>query len=161
MKIKSVGAYWMHIPIPPERQHVSDFERTLSFDGTIVRIKTECGTTGWGEAKAQVRALTDIPIASGESEFTRHDFRDLAVLEAVDIMQPDLAICGGITEAMRISAVASAFIPEAGAASLGRGAGLCRRAACRRRFPGRVHRRIFLGRQPAAARPRRGEFPGA
>jgi L-alanine-DL-glutamate epimerase-like enolase superfamily enzyme len=30
------------------------------------------------------------------------------MLGAVDIMQPDLAICGGITEAMRISALASA-----------------------------------------------------
>jgi L-alanine-DL-glutamate epimerase-like enolase superfamily enzyme len=59
--------------------------------------------------QAQVRTASDIPIASGESEFTRHDFRDLAVLGAVDIMQPDLAICGGITEAMRISAIASAF----------------------------------------------------
>jgi L-alanine-DL-glutamate epimerase-like enolase superfamily enzyme len=275
MKIKSVEARWVHIPIPPERQHTSDFGRTLSFDGTVVRIDTECGLTGWGEAKAQVggmaqnqalttmineeygplllgrrgitvsaisgvdcalwdilgkslgvpvwrllggrragkmpayasggwagpdrigeellgyvarggfgavkmrvgiidggprhsarrvhaarealgpevglmcdahgtlsvaeakrfcrlvedcnvawfeetvtaddkrgqaevRAATDIPIASGESEFTRHDFRDLAMLGAVDIMQPDLAICGGITEAMRISALASA-----------------------------------------------------
>ncbi len=308
MKIKSVEAYWVHIPIPPERQHTSDFGRTLSFDGTIVRIDTECGITGWGEAKSQVggmaqnqalttlideefgpllkgedprditrlwetlysgsrghyalregrvfpvlgrrgitisaisgvdcalwdilgkslgvpvwrllggrrsekmpayasggwagpdkigdelmgyvkrggfgavkmrvgiidgdprasarrvhaarealgpdiglmcdahgtlsvaeakrfcrlvedcnltwfeepvtaddkagcaevRRSTDIPIAAGESEFTRHDFRDLAVLGAVDIMQPDLAICGGITEAMRISGLASA-----------------------------------------------------
>jgi L-alanine-DL-glutamate epimerase-like enolase superfamily enzyme len=58
---------------------------------------------------AEVRRSTDIPISAGESEFTRHDFRDLAVLGAVDIMQPDLAICGGITEAMRISAIASAF----------------------------------------------------
>src|SRR5205823_9311843 len=58
--------------------------------------------------EAEGRAMTDIPIASGESEFTRHDFRDLAMLGAVDIMQPDLAICGGITEAMRISALASA-----------------------------------------------------
>jgi len=308
MKIKSVEARWVHIPIPPERQHVSDFGKTLSFDGTIVRIETACGITGWGEAKAQVggmaqnqalttmindefgpllkgedprditrlwevlysgtrghyalshgrvfpvlgrrgitvsaisgvdcalwdilakslgvpvwrllggrrgeqmpayasggwagpdkigdelmgyvkrggfgavkmrvgiidgdprasahrvhaarealgpdiglmcdahgtlsvaeakrfcrlveddniawfeepvtaddkagcaevRRATDIPIAAGESEFTRHDFRDLAALGAVDIMQPDLAICGGITEAMRISAIASA-----------------------------------------------------
>jgi L-alanine-DL-glutamate epimerase-like enolase superfamily enzyme len=58
--------------------------------------------------QAEVRAATDISIASGESEFTRHDFRELAMLGAVDIMQPDLAICGGITEAMRISALASA-----------------------------------------------------
>jgi len=34
MKIKSVEAFWVHIPIPPERQHTSDFGRTLSFDGT-------------------------------------------------------------------------------------------------------------------------------
>jgi len=57
---------------------------------------------------AAVRTASDIPIAAGESEFTRHDFRDLATLGAVDIFQPDLAICGGITEAMRISALASA-----------------------------------------------------
>lgn len=59
--------------------------------------------------QAEVRASTDIPIASGESEFTRFDFRDLITLGAVDILQPDLAIMGGLTEAMRIAAMASAF----------------------------------------------------
>ncbi|HRO60368.1 MAG TPA: mandelate racemase/muconate lactonizing enzyme family protein [Burkholderiaceae bacterium] len=58
---------------------------------------------------AEVRAATAIPIAAGESEFNRFDFRDLAELRAADIFQPDLAICGGITEAMRIGAIASAF----------------------------------------------------
>lgn len=58
---------------------------------------------------AQVRANTAIPIAAGESEFNRFDFRDLAELRAADIFQPDLAICGGITEAMRIGAIASAY----------------------------------------------------
>src|SRR5438874_9943255 len=57
MKIKSVQAFWVHIPIRHERQHVSDFGRTLSFDGTLVRIDTECGLTGWGEAKAQVGGM--------------------------------------------------------------------------------------------------------
>src|ERR1051325_1285232 len=57
MKIKSVQAYWVHIPIPHDRQHVSDYGRTLSFDGTIVRIETKCGLTGWGEAKAQVGGM--------------------------------------------------------------------------------------------------------
>ena len=56
---------------------------------------------------AEVRANTDIPIAAGESIFTRFDFRDLALARAVDIFQPDLAICGGITEAMRIAALAA------------------------------------------------------
>ena len=58
---------------------------------------------------AAVRAATDIPIAAGESEFTRFDFRELAERAAVDVFQPDLAICGGITEAMRIAAIASAY----------------------------------------------------
>jgi len=58
---------------------------------------------------AEVRASTAIPIAAGESEFTRFDFRDLADLRAVDIFQPDLAICGGITEGMRIAALAEAY----------------------------------------------------
>src|SRR5438094_6107959 len=57
MKIKSVKASWVHIPIPHERQHTSDFGRTLSFDGTLVRIDTACGITGWGEAKAQVGGM--------------------------------------------------------------------------------------------------------
>jgi len=58
---------------------------------------------------AEVRAATDIPISAGESEFTRFDFLELARLGAVDIFQPDLAICGGITEGMRIAALAEAF----------------------------------------------------
>jgi L-alanine-DL-glutamate epimerase-like enolase superfamily enzyme len=56
----------------------------------------------------EIRASTDIPIATGENEATRFAFRDLADLRAADIFQPDLAICGGITEAMRIAAIASA-----------------------------------------------------
>jgi L-alanine-DL-glutamate epimerase-like enolase superfamily enzyme len=58
---------------------------------------------------AEVRAATCIPIAAGESEATRFDFRDLAVLRAVDIFQPDPAFCGGITETMRIAALAASF----------------------------------------------------
>ena len=57
---------------------------------------------------AEVRRSTHIPIATGESECTRFDFRELIELRAADILQPDLAICGGITEAMRIGALASA-----------------------------------------------------
>ena len=58
---------------------------------------------------AEVRAATHVPIAAGESECTRFDFRDLAELKAVDIMQPDPAFCGGITESLRIAALAASF----------------------------------------------------
>ena len=57
---------------------------------------------------AEVRACTDIPIATGESEFTRFAFRDLLELRAADILQPDLSIAGGITETMRIEALCAA-----------------------------------------------------
>jgi L-alanine-DL-glutamate epimerase-like enolase superfamily enzyme len=55
---------------------------------------------------ARVRAATSIPIAAGESEFTRFDFADLIERDTVDVLQPDLAICGGPTEGRRIAALA-------------------------------------------------------
>lgn len=58
---------------------------------------------------AEVRASTITPIAAGESEFTRFDMRDLVDLKAVDVLQPDAAIIGGITEAWRVSSLASAY----------------------------------------------------
>lgn len=61
------------------------------------------------QGQAEVRRSSSVPISSGESEFTRHDFRELAELRAADVLQPDLAIAGGITEGIRIGAIASAF----------------------------------------------------
>jgi len=57
---------------------------------------------------AEVRAATDIPIAAGESLFTRFAFRDLIAARAVDVLQPDPAICGGISEVLRIAGLAAA-----------------------------------------------------
>jgi len=61
------------------------------------------------QGQAEVRRSSAVPISSGESEFTRHDFRELAELRAADVLQPDLAIAGGLTEGLRIAAIASAF----------------------------------------------------
>jgi L-alanine-DL-glutamate epimerase-like enolase superfamily enzyme len=58
---------------------------------------------------AELRATCNVPVATGESEATRYAFRDLAVLKAADIFQPDPAFCGGISEAMKIATLASAF----------------------------------------------------
>ncbi|PSQ10273.1 enolase [Halobacteriales archaeon QS_5_70_15] len=57
---------------------------------------------------AEVRSASEIPIAAGESEFTRFDFRSLFDHGAIDVAQPDVARCGGITECRRIAAMASA-----------------------------------------------------
>ncbi|SEB75955.1 L-alanine-DL-glutamate epimerase [Maribacter dokdonensis] len=58
---------------------------------------------------AEVRANTFIPIAAGESEYTAFDVRDLIVERALDVLQPDCAIIGGITEAMRVSQLAHTY----------------------------------------------------
>lgn len=58
---------------------------------------------------AEVRRSSSVPISTGESEFTRHDFREIAELRAADVLQPDLAIAGGLSEGLRIAAIASAF----------------------------------------------------
>lgn len=58
---------------------------------------------------AELRACLPMPIATGESEATRFAFRDLAMLKSADIFQPDPAFCGGISETMKIAAIASAF----------------------------------------------------
>lgn len=60
------------------------------------------------DGAGEVRAHAQMPIAAGESEFTRFDFRDLIQHRAVDVLQPDLAICGGVTEGRRIATLAEA-----------------------------------------------------
>jgi L-alanine-DL-glutamate epimerase-like enolase superfamily enzyme len=61
------------------------------------------------EGMAEVRRSTDIPIAAGESEQTRYAFRELLALGAVDVVQPDLGISGGLSEARHIASLASAY----------------------------------------------------
>ena len=58
---------------------------------------------------AQVVAALDVPIAAGEHEYTRWQFRDLITQANVDIVQPDLVKCAGITEGLRIAALASTY----------------------------------------------------
>ncbi|HET6499837.1 MAG TPA: mandelate racemase/muconate lactonizing enzyme family protein [Amycolatopsis sp.] len=58
---------------------------------------------------ARVRAALTIPIAGGESEYTRWGFRDLLAGEYVDVVQPDTEACGGIGEMLLIAGMASAF----------------------------------------------------
>jgi L-alanine-DL-glutamate epimerase-like enolase superfamily enzyme len=58
--------------------------------------------------QAEVRRATSVPIASGESEYTRFDYVDLFEKQAVDIIQPDIAIAGGFTEVRRIATLGHA-----------------------------------------------------
>jgi L-alanine-DL-glutamate epimerase-like enolase superfamily enzyme len=57
---------------------------------------------------AQVVEAVDIPVAAGEHEYTRWQFRDLIEQANPDILQPDLVKCSGISEAVKIAVLASA-----------------------------------------------------
>lgn len=61
------------------------------------------------DALARLRAQVDIPIATGEMLYTKWEFRDLFVRDAVDIVQPDICCAGGIMECKKIAAMAEAF----------------------------------------------------
>ena len=49
-----------------------------------------------------------MPIALGERKYSRWDFRDILALGVVDILQPDPCHSGGITETVKIAAMAEA-----------------------------------------------------
>lgn len=53
-------------------------------------------------------AFAALPLAAGENCYTRYDFGRLIDAGCVSVLQPDLSRCGGITEALRIAALASA-----------------------------------------------------
>jgi len=73
--------YWFEEPVPPD-----DIE----------------GYTVVGSADG-------IPLAAGESEFTRFGFRDLITRSSTLFLQPDVARAGGITECVKIATLASTF----------------------------------------------------
>ncbi len=79
--IEEYNLYWMEEPISPDN-------------------KAGC---------AEVRSYTHTPIAAGESEFTRFDFKELIELGAADVLQPDSAIVGGISEVVKVASLASTY----------------------------------------------------
>ena len=80
-KVEEYDVFWFEEPVPPD-----DYE---------------------GHRK--LAAATTIPIATGENEYTRYGFRDLIAQQAVAILNPDAIILGGVTEFMKVAALASAY----------------------------------------------------
>ena len=58
---------------------------------------------------AELRSKLKMPIAGGENEHTLFGYRSLFENDAVDIAQPDIGSCGGITSAKHIIALAHSF----------------------------------------------------
>jgi L-rhamnonate dehydratase len=72
---------WIEEPVPPDR--IADF--------------------------VTIRRASRVPIATGEHEYTRWGFLQLLQADALDVIQADPDWCGGISELVKICALASAF----------------------------------------------------
>jgi L-alanine-DL-glutamate epimerase-like enolase superfamily enzyme len=80
--LKPVGIYWIEEALPPD-----------DFAGHRI-LKERCPSTRW---------------TTGEHEYTRYGFRNLIEGRSIDILQPDVMWMGGLTEALRVSAMAAAY----------------------------------------------------
>jgi L-alanine-DL-glutamate epimerase-like enolase superfamily enzyme len=61
------------------------------------------------ESYAEIRRRVNVPISGGEHEYTRWGLKQLMDAQAVDVLQPDIYWCGGITETLKICAIASTY----------------------------------------------------
>ena len=61
------------------------------------------------EAMKKVGENVPIPIAAGERLYTRYGFRAYIESQAIDILQPDVGLAGGLTEAKKIAAYAETY----------------------------------------------------
>jgi galactonate dehydratase len=60
-------------------------------------------------AMAKLAEHVSIPLASGECNYMRHEFRKILDLQCLDIIQPDICVCGGLWEMRKIAAMAEAY----------------------------------------------------
>ena len=74
-KLEEIGIYWLEEPFEPD-----EFE-----------------------AYAELADAVGIRVAAGEEEATRWGFRELIERGHVDVIQPDVTRCGGLSEALRIA----------------------------------------------------------
>ena len=63
----------------------------------------------WGYRDLRNAVPRGMLVSTGEHESTRYGFRMLLEMGCADILQPDVGWCGGITELIRISALADAY----------------------------------------------------
>lgn len=87
------------------------------------------------EAMAKVRESSPVPIAAGENIYTRYGFRPYLEKQALSVIQPDMAKCGGLLESRKIASLAEIYhVPIAPMESPARWA-RWRSRTCARRFP--------------------------
>jgi L-alanine-DL-glutamate epimerase-like enolase superfamily enzyme len=60
------------------------------------------------DSLAQLARATSIPLAAGENHYGKWEFKDLMERRAVSFVQADVLKCGGVTEFLKIAAMADA-----------------------------------------------------
>jgi D-arabinonate dehydratase/D-galactarolactone cycloisomerase len=97
---------------------------------------------------AQVADALDVPVSAGEHEYTRWQFRDLIHQARVDILQPDVVKCGGITEMRKIAVLAETynkqFVPHQTQPTIGTAANL----HCLAALPWATRPQEYTGQRP-------------
>ncbi|MBS1254630.1 MAG: D-galactarolactone cycloisomerase [Deltaproteobacteria bacterium] len=58
---------------------------------------------------AEVRSALNIPIASGETEYTRYGMKAMLDAQACDVLMPDLQRIGGLSEFRKVASLAAAY----------------------------------------------------
>ncbi|MBI1353674.1 MAG: mandelate racemase/muconate lactonizing enzyme family protein [Acidobacteria bacterium] len=80
------------------------------------------------DAYLEVKSRINIPLAGGECESTRFGFKPWLQRRAFDYCQPDICACGGVSEGMKIAALASLtgihVTPHAWGSAIGQAAAL-------------------------------------
>lgn len=59
------------------------------------------------DSYARLKAKTRIPLSGAEHEYTRWGFKRFIDADALDVIQPDIYWCGGLSETLKITALAT------------------------------------------------------
>ncbi len=68
----------------------------------------ECVMPDRIDSYRRIKERTNIPLAGAEHEYTRWGFKRFIDADALDVLQPDIYWCGGLSEALKIAAYATA-----------------------------------------------------
>jgi len=78
-------------------------------EARVAWLEEPFGCNDFGAYRAGGAISPLVPIAAGENHYTRFEFARLIEERVVQVLQPDLSKTGGLTEGMRIAAMASAW----------------------------------------------------
>lgn len=90
-------------------EHLLGIKAGLAFQDEGVRWLEEPTQPDNLRGSAAIAEALTMPVATGESESTRWAFLDIIERRAADILQPDVTVVGGVSEWMKVAALASAY----------------------------------------------------